>query len=100
MPRRVSATELLDEAFTHELSWCGKDTTKFTGILAERDVDFLDVSSGGGHPKAIMKGGPAYQMPFAQAIKQAVVDKLAIGSFTDGKISQEVLDKVQANVIL
>jgi hypothetical protein len=47
-----------------------------------------------------MKGGPAYQMPFAQAIKQAVVDKLAIGSFTDGKISQEVLDKVQANVIL
>ncbi|KAG1760452.1 hypothetical protein EDD22DRAFT_901370, partial [Suillus occidentalis] len=50
-----------------------------------------------------MKGGPAYQMPFAQAVEQAVGDKLAIGSvwsFTDGKISQEVLDKVQANVIL
>ncbi|KIK46222.1 hypothetical protein CY34DRAFT_105173 [Suillus luteus UH-Slu-Lm8-n1] len=76
------------------------NTTEFTGILAERGVDFLDVSSGGGHPKAIMKGGLAYQMPFAQAIKQAVVDKLAIGSFTDGKMSQEVLDKVQANVIL
>jgi hypothetical protein len=42
-------------------------------------------------------------MPFAQAIKQAVGDKLAIGSvwsITDGKISQEVLDKGQTNVIL
>jgi hypothetical protein len=50
MPRRVSATEWLEEVLTHELSWRGKDTAKFTGILAERGVDFLDVPSGGTQP--------------------------------------------------
>jgi 2,4-dienoyl-CoA reductase-like NADH-dependent reductase (Old Yellow Enzyme family) len=48
------------------------------------------------------KGGLAYQVWFAQAVKQAVGDKLAIGSvrsITNGKIAQEVLDKGQANFI-
>lgn len=72
-------------------------------ILAEHGVDFLDVSSGGNHPKAIIKGGPAYQAPFAHAVKQAVGDKLvvgAVGSITNGVIAQDVLDKGQADVIL
>lgn len=100
---RVSATEWLEEALPNEPSWRVEDTVKLAGILAERGVDFLDVSSGGNHPKAIMKGGPAYQAPFAEAVKQAVGDKLvvgSVGSITNGKIAQEVLDKGQADVIL
>lgn len=66
-------------------------------------MDFLDVSSGGNHSKAIIKDGPAYQAPFAHAVKQAVGDKLVVGtvgSITDGKIAQGVLDKGQADVVL
>ncbi|KAG1748345.1 uncharacterized protein EDB91DRAFT_1113550 [Suillus paluster] len=100
---RVSATEWLEEALPNEPSWRVEDTVKLAGILAEHGVDFLDVSSGGSHPKAITKSGPAYQAPFAQAVKQAVGDKLVVGSvgaITDGKIAQEVLDKGQADVVL
>jgi 2,4-dienoyl-CoA reductase-like NADH-dependent reductase (Old Yellow Enzyme family) len=103
MLHRVSATEWLEEALPNEPSWRVEDTVKLAGILSERGVDFLDVSSGGNHPKAIMKGGPAYQAPFAEAVKQAVEDKLvvgSVGSITNGKIAQEVLDKGQADVIL
>ncbi|KAG2081671.1 hypothetical protein BD769DRAFT_1633570 [Suillus cothurnatus] len=100
---RVSATEWLEEALPNEPSWRIEDTVKLAGILAEHGIDFLDVSSGGNHPKAIMKVGPAYQAPFAQAVKEAVGDKLvvgSVGSITNGKIAQEVLDKGQADVVL
>ncbi|KAG2084952.1 hypothetical protein BD769DRAFT_1374609 [Suillus cothurnatus] len=100
---RVSATEWLKEALPNEPSWRIEDTTKLAGILAEHGVDFLDVSSSGNHPKAIMKVGPAYQAPFAQAVKEAVGDKLvvgSVGSITNGNIAQEVLDKGQADVVL
>jgi 2,4-dienoyl-CoA reductase-like NADH-dependent reductase (Old Yellow Enzyme family) len=103
MPCRVSATEWLEEALPNEPSWRVEDTVKLAGILAERGIDFLDISSGGNHPKAIMKLGPAYQAPFAEAVKQAVGDKLVVGcvgSITSGKIAQEVLDKGQADVVL
>jgi 2,4-dienoyl-CoA reductase-like NADH-dependent reductase (Old Yellow Enzyme family) len=103
MSCRVSATDWLEEALPNEPSWRVEDTVKLAGILAEHGVDFLDVSSGGNHPKAIMKFGPAYQAPFAHAVKQVVGDKLvvgSVGSITTGKIAQDVLDKGQADVIL
>ncbi|KAG1837225.1 hypothetical protein DFJ58DRAFT_816491 [Suillus subalutaceus] len=101
---RISATEWLEEeALPDEPSWRVEDTVRLAGILAEHGVDFLDVSSGGNHPKAIMKSGPAYQAPFAQAVKQALGDKLVVGcvgSIANGKVAQEVLDKGQADVVL
>jgi len=101
---RVSATEWLEEALPNEPSWRVEDTVKLAGILAEHGVDFLDVSSGGNHPKAIMTASSvAYQARFAQAVKEAVGDKLVVGSvgaITTGKIAQDVLDKNQADVIL
>ncbi|KAG9313356.1 hypothetical protein JVU11DRAFT_5671 [Chiua virens] len=100
---RISATEWLEEALPDESSWQLEDTVKLASILAEHGVDFLDVSSGGNHPKAQIKGGPAYQAPFAQAMKQAVGDKLvvgSVGSITTGVLAEEVLDKEQADVIL
>ncbi|KAG1851975.1 hypothetical protein F4604DRAFT_1883546 [Suillus subluteus] len=60
-------------------------------------VDSLDVSSGASHPKAIIKASPAYQAPFTQAVKQVVG---VVGSITDGKAAQEILDKGQADVVL
>ncbi|KIJ61509.1 hypothetical protein HYDPIDRAFT_96213 [Hydnomerulius pinastri MD-312] len=100
---RVSATEWLEEALADEPSWRIEDTVKLAGILAEHGVDFLDVSSGGNHPKAVVKAGVAYQAPFAYAVKQAVGDKLVVGSvgtIANGNVAQGILDKGQADVVL
>ncbi|OAX32123.1 FMN-linked oxidoreductase [Rhizopogon vinicolor AM-OR11-026] len=101
---RVSATEWLEEVLPNEPSWRVEDTVKLAGILVEHGVDFLDVSSGGNHAKAIMKvDSAAYQAPFAQVVKEAVGDRLvvgSVGSINTGKIAQDVLDKGQADVIL
>lgn len=93
----------MEEALPDESSWRLEDTVRLASILAEHGVDFLDVSSGGSHAKAIVKGGAAYQAPFAQAVKQAVSDKLvvgSVGSITNGVVAQKVLDKEQADVVL
>lgn len=101
---RISATDWIEKSLPNEPSWRLEDTVKLAGILAEHGVDFLDISSGGNHPvaKGVIQSGPAYQAPFAQAVKQAVGDKLVVGcvgSITDGKIAQEVLNKGQADVV-
>ncbi|KAG6377375.1 hypothetical protein JVT61DRAFT_15171 [Boletus reticuloceps] len=99
----VSATEWLEEALPDEPSWRVEDTVRLASILAEHGVDFLDVSSGGSHPKAIIKAGEAYQAPFAHTVKQAVGDKLvvgSVGSITNGVVAQGVMDRGQADVVL
>ena len=59
-------------------------------------MDLLDVSTGGISPKQKITGGPAYQAPFAEAVKKAHGDKIlvsAVGAITDGPTAQSVLDK-------
>ncbi|KAI0671006.1 FMN-linked oxidoreductase [Trametes maxima] len=100
---RISATDWLEESLPNEPSWRSGDTVRLAGILAEHGVDFLDVSTGGLHPAQKIKGGPAYQAPFAEAVKRAHGDKILVGSvgvITDGKTAQGVLDKGQADVVL
>ena len=77
---RISASDWLDgqrEQFPE--SWTEADTVRLAPLLAERGVDFLDVSSGGLHPSQKIKTGPGYQAPFAKAVKKAVGDKMAVG---------------------
>lgn len=78
---RVSATEWLEEVKPDEPSWTLEDTVRLSKILADQGaIDFIDVSTGGNHPQQKVKGGPAYQAPFAVEIKKAVGDKLFVGS--------------------
>lgn len=94
---RVSASDWLEESLPDEPSWRSEDTVKLAGILADHGVDVLDVSSAGVHPKQKLKGGPAYQAHFSEAVKKAHGDKIivsAVGNIYDGHIAQEVLDKV------
>ena len=61
---RVSATDWLEEEKDME-SWKSEDTVRLAGLLAERGVDLLDVSTGGTHPKQKIRHdggmGKAYQ---------------------------------------
>lgn len=94
---RISATDHL-ESFrdTFPESWTLDDSIRLAGELADRGVDFLDVSSGGVHPLAAssIRPGPGYQAPLALKIKQAVGERLvisAVGGIYDGNVAEKIL---------
>jgi 2,4-dienoyl-CoA reductase-like NADH-dependent reductase (Old Yellow Enzyme family) len=92
---RISAEDWLSGQEEFPESWTMDDTVKLAPILAELGVDVLDVSSGGIHPSQKIKGGPGYQVPFAQAVKTKTGDSLhvtAVGAITNGKQAAEIVD--------
>ncbi|GLB42195.1 putative NADH:flavin oxidoreductase / NADH oxidase family protein [Lyophyllum shimeji] len=102
---RISATDWLEESMPNEPSWTSQDTVRLAPILFEHGVDLLDVSSGGNHPAQRIKAGPAYQAPFAEAVKRALPSGhgllvSAVGSITDGHIAKGILDKDQADAVM
>ncbi|KAF8503175.1 FMN-linked oxidoreductase [Gautieria morchelliformis] len=100
---RISATDWLEESLPDTPSWRLGDTVKLAKILSTRGVDFLDVSSGGNHPKQKVRGGPAYQAPFAAAVKEQLGDKLlvgSVGSIKDGKLAESLLQNGMTDVTL
>ena len=95
---RISGTDWLEEVLPDQPSWRVEDTVKLAGILADHGVDVLDVSAGGAHSKQKVRGGIAYQAPFAEAVKKAHGDKIivtSVGTINTGHIAQGVLDKVR-----
>lgn len=93
---RISATDWLEEVKEIPESWTGDDTVKLASLLAEKGVDFLDVSSGGNHPQQHPHVKPAYQAPFAIKVKQAVGSKLAVGSvgaIENATLANDLLEK-------
>lgn len=92
---RVSATDWLQDTLPDE-SWRPKDTVRFAEALAAQGaVDLIDVSSGGVHSAQKVKSGPAFQAPFAVAIKKAVGDKLivaTVGAITNGRMANQLLE--------
>ena len=92
---RVSATDWLEHTEDEE-KWDAKETIKFAKVLAAHGVDFLDVSSGGNDSRQKIKGGPAYQAPFAKAIKEALGDSLivgTVGAITSGTQANQLLEE-------
>lgn len=92
---RLSATDWIEENLPEE-SWKLSDSVRFAEALAAQGaVDLLDVSSGGVHAAQKVTSGPAFQAPFAMAIKKAVGDKLlvaTVGSITHGKQANQLLE--------
>lgn len=99
---RLSGSENLETSLPDVPSWRAEDTARYAPILQQHGIDFLDVSSGGNHPKQKATPGPAYQAPLAEAAKKAAPTLLvgSVGAITDGHIAQGVLDKGQADAIL
>ncbi|KAI0147810.1 hypothetical protein GGR57DRAFT_475900 [Xylariaceae sp. FL1272] len=97
---RISATDYFefDESSDNPFpeSWTVAQSAKVAGLLADRGVDLLDVSSGGAHPTAfkLLQTGPGYQAKFSQEIKKIVGDKIlvaAVGGIKNGKLAEELL---------
>ncbi|KAF4471104.1 NADH-dependent flavin oxidoreductase [Fusarium albosuccineum] len=96
---RISGTDWFDnmkDEFPE--SWTVADSCSLAPLLAELGVDFLDVSSGGVHPKqsTSIKSGPGYQVPFALEILKVVRGKMivsAAGGISTATLAGQVLQQ-------
>jgi 2,4-dienoyl-CoA reductase-like NADH-dependent reductase (Old Yellow Enzyme family) len=100
----ISATDWLEESLPHEPSWRSEDTVKIAPILHSHGIDFLDVTTGGNHHAQKLRLGPAYQAPFAHAVKKSLDSSSnlvvsAVGLIKDGETAQRILDKGQADAV-
>ncbi|KAF9067009.1 NADH:flavin oxidoreductase 1 [Rhodocollybia butyracea] len=66
---RISASDRIEHL--DEPSWTNADTIEFASIIAQRGVDFIDVSSAGNHPKQDFSNKNA-QQEWAQEITQSL----------------------------
>lgn len=96
---RISATDWFDDLKDEfPESWTVADSCRLARLLVDRGVgvDFLDVSSGGIHPRqsTSIKAGAGYQAPFAAEIKKAVGDGMlvsAVGGIGTATLAEGIL---------
>ncbi len=91
---KVSATDWV------EGGWDLPQTIEFARELKARGVDWIDVSSGGVSPLQKIPLGPGYQVPLAQAIKQATgVTTMAVGLITEAKQAEDIVASGKADMV-
>ncbi len=92
---RLSATDWLDGG------WSERETVELAGLLRERGVDLIDVSSGGLAPNAQIPVGPGYQARFAERVRrEAGIATGAVGLITEPAQAEHVLRSEQADLVL
>ncbi len=89
---RISATDWADNG------WDLKQSISLSEVLHKLGVDLIDVSSGGlvSHQKIAV--GPAYQLPFAMAIKENKV--ATVGLIKNADQASDIITQKQADLIL
>jgi NADPH2 dehydrogenase len=91
---RVSSTDWV------EGGWDIAQTIELSRELKKRGVDWIDASSGGVSPQQKIPLGPGYQVPFAQAIKEATgLPTIAVGLITEPKQAEEIVSSGKADMV-
>jgi 2,4-dienoyl-CoA reductase-like NADH-dependent reductase (Old Yellow Enzyme family) len=91
---RVSATDWV------EGGWDLPQTIEFAQELKKRGLDWIDVSSGGVSPLQKIPLGPGYQVPFAQAVKEATgLTTIAVGLITEPKQAEDIIASGKADMV-
>ncbi len=91
---RISATDWI------EGGWDLPQTIEFAHELKKRGVDWIDVSSGGVSPLQKIPLGPGYQVPLAQAVKEATgVTTIAVGLITEPVQAEEIVASGKADMV-
>jgi 2,4-dienoyl-CoA reductase-like NADH-dependent reductase (Old Yellow Enzyme family) len=91
---RVSATDWVEDG------WDVHQTIEYAKELKKRHVDWIDVSSGGVSPLQKIPLGPGYQVPLAQAVKEATgVTTMAVGLITEAKQAEEIVASGKADMV-
>jgi NADPH2 dehydrogenase len=91
---KVSSTDWVDGG------WDIEQTIAFAHELKKRGVDWIDASSGGVSPLQKIPLGPGYQLPFAQAIRQATgVTTMAVGLITEAGQAEDIVASGKADMV-
>jgi NADPH2 dehydrogenase len=91
---RVSSTDWI------EGGWDLPQTIEFSKELKKRGVDWIDASSGGVSPLQKIPLGPGYQVPFAQAIREATgLAVIAVGLITEPLQAGDIVDSGKADMV-
>jgi 2,4-dienoyl-CoA reductase-like NADH-dependent reductase (Old Yellow Enzyme family) len=91
---RVSSTDWI------EGGWDLPQTIEYVLELKKRGLDWIDVSSGGVSPLQKIPLGPGYQVPLAQAVKQATgVATMAVGLITEAKQAEDIVSSGKADMV-
>jgi len=91
---RISATDWVDGG------WDVEQSIVFVKELQKRGVDWVDVSSAGISPRQEIATGPGYQVPFAEAIKQATgVTTIAVGLITEANQAEDIVSSGKADLV-
>ncbi|WP_445256163.1 NADH:flavin oxidoreductase/NADH oxidase [Nocardioides aurantiacus] len=90
---RLSATDWLDGG------WDLEQSTRLAGLLRDRGVDLVDVSSGG-NAAASIPVEPGYQVPLSVGVRSARVPTGAVGLITEPAQAEKVLANGEADVVL
>ena len=91
---KVSATDWV------EGGWDVAQTIEFAKELKKRGVDWIDVSSGGVSPLQKIPLSPGYQVPFAQAIKEATdLTTIAVGLIIEPRQAEEIVASGKADMV-
>jgi 2,4-dienoyl-CoA reductase-like NADH-dependent reductase (Old Yellow Enzyme family) len=91
---KLSATDWV------EGGWDLPQTIEYVKELKKRGVDWIDASSGGVSPLQKIPLAPGYQVPFAQAIKEATgVTTMAVGLITEAKQAEDIVASGKADMV-
>ena len=91
---KVSATDWV------EGGWDLAQTIELAKELKKRGVDWIDASSGGVSPLQKIALGPGYQVPFAQAIREATgLTTIAVGLITEPQQAEDIVAQGKADMV-
>jgi len=91
---RISATDWVAGG------WDVDDSVQLAGILKEKGVDLIDVSTGAIVPGVRIAVGPGYQLPFASRIKKETgICTGTVGMITDAVQAETILMNGDADMI-
>jgi 2,4-dienoyl-CoA reductase-like NADH-dependent reductase (Old Yellow Enzyme family) len=91
---KVSATDWVDGG------WDLAQTIEYSRQLHQRGADWVAASSGGLSPLQNIPTAPGYQVPFAQAVKEAAgVNTMAVGLITEAHQADEIVAGGKAHLV-
>lgn len=91
---RISGTEYAENG------WEISDSVVLAKILKTKNVDLIDVSSGGNISGAKIELKPGYQVPLAEAVKaNSAIKTGAVGLITTAEQAEAILQNGQADLI-
>jgi 2,4-dienoyl-CoA reductase-like NADH-dependent reductase (Old Yellow Enzyme family) len=94
---RLSCTDWADDS---DESWTLEQSIELARRLTGRGVDLIDCSSGGLIPRAKIKVGPGYQVPFAEAIRrEAKMATAAVGMINEAKLAASIIGEGNADMV-